>query len=180
MKTFDAVGLPNGHAFPTIAYHEPTRTLIALTRPLKAKLPGERLSFRRISETHYHPIGEFSDAASVQSFVLDPCRPSLYFLTYIWRELKAGESGGDWDGLYHFDLERHRCDRLARRGELHAAAGSGTTWLNGLLLVSNDGRGIICQAALGSSEFDFDYWVAHLNLADLGLTPITKLEATFA
>src|SRR5262249_27919722 len=107
-------------------------------------------------------------------------RPSLYFSTYIWRQLEAGKSGGDWDGLYRFDLEQHRCDRLAQRGELHAADAAGPTWLSGLLSVSNDGRGIICKAALGSSEFDFEYWVAHLNLADLSLTPITKLEATFA
>jgi len=180
MKTFDAVGLPDGHAFPMIAYHEPTTTLIALTRPLKAKLPRERLSFRRVSETQYHPIGEFSDATSVQSFALDPCRPSLYFSTYIWRQLEAGKSGGDWDGLYRFDLEQHRCDRLAQRGELHAADGPRTTLLNGLLSVGNDGRGIICQAAMGSSDSEFDYWVAHLNLADLSLTPLTKLEATFA
>jgi hypothetical protein len=179
MRSFNDVGLPDGHAFPALAYHEPTRTLIAHTRPTKALLPGERLSFRRVGETQYHPIGDFSDGVSLQSFALDPCRPSLYFSAVTWRELEPGTSAGDWDGLYRFDLEQHRCDRLAQRGDLHARE-SDETWLSGLLSVANDGKGIICQAALRRSQSDFAYWVAHLNLADLSLTAIAELEAVFA
>jgi hypothetical protein len=179
-KSFDNIGLPSGHAFPTLAYHEPTGTLIAHTRPLKAVLPGERLSFRRLSDTHYHPIGEFPDAVSIQSFVLDSTRPALYFVTFVWREREGGKAAGDWDGLYRFDLGQHRCDRLAQRGDLHAPEGERGTWLCGLLSVSNDGQGLICKAALGRSQSSFAYWVAHLNLADLRLTAITKLEAVFA
>lgn len=179
-KSFDNIGLPSGHAFPTLAYHEPTCTLIAHTRPLKAVLPGERLSFRRLGDTHYQPIGEFPEAVSIKSFVLDSTRPALYFVTFVWRELEGGESAGDWDGLYRFDLEQHRCDRLAQRGGLRAPEGDWEIWLSDLLSVSNDGRGLICIVPLGRSQSDFAYWVAHLNLADLSLTAITKLEAVFA
>jgi hypothetical protein len=179
-KSFEKLGLPTGHAFPRLAYHEPTSTLIAHTRPRKAVLPGDRLSFRRIGETHYQPIGEFPEGISISSFVLDPYRPALYFMTFAWRELDGGGWGGDWEGLYRFDLEQHRCDRLCQRGDLHSAEGDGATWLSDLLSVANDGRGLLCQAALGESQSKFAYWVARLDLADLRLTGITKLRSAFA
>jgi hypothetical protein len=179
-KSFDQVGLPNGHGFPTVAYHEPTGTLIAHTRPTRAGLPRDRLSFRRPGDPRYQPIGEFADAVSVKSFVLDSTRPVLYFVTYEFRELEGGQSAGNWDGLYRFDLERHRCARLAQPGHLHDPESNWETWIGDLLSVSNDGRGLICQATLGKSESDYAYWVAHLDLADLRLAGITKLEAVFA
>jgi hypothetical protein len=104
----------------------------------------------------------------------------LYFVTFTFSELEDGGAAGDWDGLYRFDLEKHRCDQLAWPGSLHASDGDGQTWLAGLLTVSKDGDGLICRAAMPASESSFGYWVAHLKLADLKLTTITKLEAVFA
>src|SRR5687767_5254434 len=142
-KSFEDVGLPHGHAYPRLAFHESTGTLIAHTRPLKSTLPNERLSFRRASESRYQPIGDFPDGISIESVVVDATRPALYFSTLEWQ---MGDDGpeGNWDGLYRFDLEEHRCELLARRGRLRAPDGDWETWVSELLAVTNDGRALIC------------------------------------
>lgn len=178
-KSFEEVGLPVGHAFPMLAYHEPTRSLIAHTRPVKSELPAKRLSFRRVVDPCYQPIGSFPESISIESAVLDPVSPLLYFVTFEWHMREEGP-GGDWEGLYRFDLEQHRCDRIADRNSLDALEGGWKTDISELLAVANDGKALICMSPRGQSRESLDYWVMRLDLANLRPTPITHLEAVFA
>jgi hypothetical protein len=178
-KSFEGIGLPKAHAYPQLAFHEPTQTLIAHTRPLKSRLPGDRLSFRQVGGSRYQPIGSFTEGISIDSFVIDPTRPALYFSTLAWEIGEAGPTG-NWDGLFRFDLAEHRCEELARRGRLRAPDGDGETWLSELLAVSNDGEALICNAPRGDLQRSPRYWLMRLELANLVLTPMTELEAVFA
>jgi len=114
---FGNIGLPEGHAFPRLVYHAPTGIIIAHTRPLKRRLPSERLSMRRVSETRYALIESFPPEVSVSSFALSPTAPFLYFLTETWKEI-GDTVGGDWAGLHRFNLDTRQGDMLARPGEL--------------------------------------------------------------
>src|SRR5881409_1232799 len=80
IASFTDIGLPDGHGFPRPAYHHPTRSIVAQTRPLDSRLPSSRLSVRRVNEPRYTPIGQFSAEISTSSFVLCRTLPLLYFV----------------------------------------------------------------------------------------------------
>jgi hypothetical protein len=184
-KSFSDVGLPEGYKVLRLAYHQPSRTLITHVGPIKDQPPGKRLFFRWATGARYQPIGDCPDGSSVDGFVLDPSRPALYFMTREWSELDGGKWAGDWDALYRFDLEEHRCDLLTRRGNLLPTEGYERVWLCELLSVSADGRSLFCTAGLETPRLEnggrrADYWVTRLDLASMKLEPVTELEAFWA
>jgi hypothetical protein len=184
-KSFSEVGLPDGHKRLRLAYHQPSRTLIAHVGPTKDLPPGKRLFFRWASAERYEPVDKCQDGTSVDGFVLDPSRPALYFTTHVWKELDGGKWAGDWDALYRFDLEEHRCDLLTRRGDLLPTEGYERVWLCELLSMSADGRSLFCQAGLQTPKLEnggrrADYWVTKLDLASMKLEPVTELVALWA
>jgi hypothetical protein len=147
--------------------------------------PRKRLYFRWATVTDYQPVGDFPEAVSIDSFLLDPVRPSLYFVTNTWREIDGGRWAGDWDALYRFDLEEHRCERLARRGDLPPPAGYDRVWLCDLLSVSADGLSLFFKVGRETQLLEdggtrAEYWVSKLDLADVKLETVTRLEAVFA
>jgi hypothetical protein len=182
---FEKVGLPKGHVNPTLAYHEPTASIIAQTQPLKSVLPGHRLSFRRTSETRYRPVGNFPAEISIHSFALHARLPLLYFITYVWSEHVNGPVGGNWDALHCFNLETLRSKIIAHKGELVAPAGCQSSWLRNLFSLSDDGKVLFCKAAF---QYEKDpvhshpvhSCLARLSLSDRKLEVISRLEAIFA
>jgi hypothetical protein len=178
--SFKEIGLPDGHAFPELAYHCPTGTVIAHTRPRESRLPSHRLSMRLVKDSRYSPIGDFSPAISVSSFAVCPTLPLLYFITSTWSEHENGPPGGCWEALYRFTLDTRESEVIARRGDLIAPEGYQSAWLSELLSVSGDGGTLFCKAALCSNGRPIDYCLSELVVAERKLTAITKLEAVFA
>jgi hypothetical protein len=185
-NTYHSIGLPC--APTTLAYHQPTSTLIAHAGPDDEWPPRNRLYFRRATDTRYQQIAGFADNISIDSFALDPSRPSLYLVTNAY-EVNGGEggAGGDWDGLFRFDLEQHRCEQLTRPGKLRTPAGKDLAWLSDILSVHTDGSTVFCTAGLATSDHSnlmrwqsAEYWLCELDLAGESLRPITRLEAVFA
>jgi hypothetical protein len=176
--SFNDVGLPDGHAYPELAYHQPTGSIIAHTRPRDSRLPGHRLSIRRVSESRYSVIGDFPSSISVSSFALSPALPILYFITFTWSD-RNGHVGGDWDALHRFTLDTHQSEIVARRGELVPPDHYRVAWLSELFSVSADGRTLFCKAAL-QREGSIDYCLSELSIADRKLSAITRLDAVFA
>jgi len=177
--SFSDVGLPDGHAFPELAYHQPTGSIIAHTRPRQSRLPSHRLSIRRVNETRYTAIGDFSPSISVSSFALSSLLPILYFITFGWSD-HNGTVGGDWDALYRFTLDTRRCDLVARRSELIPPDHYRSAWLSELFSVSEDGNTLFCKAALQREEGPIDYCLSELSMPSLRLAAITRLDAVFA
>jgi hypothetical protein len=178
-QEFQKIGLPDGHGFPVLAYHPATGSVLAHTRPIESRLPCRRLSLRRVTETRYRPIGDFAPSVSVESFVLHPRLPLLYFITYVWSEHTNGPVGGDWDALYRFNLNTIQSEIMARRGELFSPDGYRTTWLKELFSVSDDGNTLFCMAGLRNGE-PVHYCLSKLSIPDRKLAVITRLEAVFA
>jgi len=177
--SFEEIGLPEGHAFPELAYHHPTGAVIAHTRPRESRLPGHRLFIRGVKESRYSLIGEFPPAISVSSFAVCPILPLLYFITFSWSEFENGPPGGFWEALYQFTLDTRKSDVIARRGEL-VADGYQSAWLSELLSVSDDGGTVFCKAALCRVGQPIDYCLSEFSVAGRRLAPITKLDAVFA
>jgi hypothetical protein len=181
MKTsFEKIGLPRGHSYPKLAYHQPTASIIAQTRPLKSRLPDCRLSFRRTDETRYRPIGDFLPPISIDSFVAHARLPLLYFITYAWTEHADGTTGGNWDALHCFNLNTLQCKVVAQKGELIAPDGYESAWLRDLFSLSDDGGALFCKAAFQTREEPIPHChhcLAQLSLADLKLQIVAKLEA---
>jgi hypothetical protein len=176
--SYKDVGLPDGHSSPELAYHPPTGSIIAHTRPGESRLPSQRLSVRRASESRYTVIGDFPPAISVSSFALSHTLPILYFITFAWSE-HNGHVGGNWDALYRFDLDTHQCEVVARRDQLVPPDHYRVAWLSDLYSVSEDGRTLFCKAAL-QREGPIDYCLSELSIGNLRLAAITRLDAIFA
>jgi hypothetical protein len=176
---FNDIGLPDGHAFPQLAYHHSTGTIIAHTRPLRSRPPSQRLSTRRVNEPRYTVVGDFPPTISISSFVLSPTLPLLYFITERWREV-GDTVGGDWEGLHTFSLDTQQCDRVIQPGELMAQAPYKRAWLVGLLSVAQHGQSFFCRAALERESGAVAYWLSEVSLLDRRLTAIAKLETAFA
>jgi hypothetical protein len=178
--SFKDIGLPDGHAFPELAYHRPTGTVVVHTRPRESLLPAHRLSIRRVNESRYSPIGDFSPAISVSSFAVCPTLPLLYFITSAWSEHENGPPGGSWEALYRFTLDTRESEVIARRGNLIAPEGYRSAWLSELFSVSDDGGTLFCKAALSREGGSIDYCLCEFLIAERKLAAITKLQAVFA
>jgi hypothetical protein len=184
-KSFRDVGLPDGYKVLRLAYHQPSRTLVAHVGPIKDLPPGKRLYFRWATSEQYQPMGDCPAGTSVDGFVLDPSRPSLYFMTFAWKEMDGSRWAGDWDALYRFNLANHRCEQLTRRGELLPTEGYERVWLCETLSVSVDGRSLFCNVGLETPILEnggkrVDYWVTKLDLESLKLEAVTQLAALLA
>lgn len=189
--SFPEVGLPAEHRVVRLGYHESARTVVAQLRPAATAAPTERLFFRRDTDTRYQPIEPLTQGASVTSYVLDPRRPVLYFLAYVYRPHTDGGWSGDWDALYSFDLGQHRCERLIGSDDLPAPSECSRAWLCDFLSVGADGRSMFCTAgverpstiALKTGPVNgsrADYWVARLDLETRELTAVSELAAFWA
>jgi len=176
---FEAVGLPEGHAFPRLAFHRPTQTVIAHTRPRESPFPGERLSVRHVKERLYRSVGDFPPGISLSSFAVASKAPLLYFISFAWSEFENGPPGGDWDTLCQFRLDTSDTQILARRGELIAPQGYDRAWLSELLSADDDGVTLCCKVGL-SAGGAVEYWICELLVVQRTVTPVTRLEATFA
>lgn len=185
---FPEIGLPAEHTVVRLDYHESTRTVLAHTGPATRTPPCGRLFFRHAADAGYQPIEAPTAGTTVESFVLDPRQPVLYFLAYVYRPHADGGWLGDWDALYRFDLGEHRCERLVGPDDLPAPRGCERAWLCDLLSVGADGRGLFCRAGLQSpATFTLktgpvtgnraDYWVARLDLVTRELTAVSELAA---
>jgi len=176
---FEKIGLPRGHAYPELAFHSPTGSVIVHSRPLASPLPGRRLSLKRTNGTFYRPIGDFPQSVSTENFLLHPQLPLLYFITYIWSKHVDGPVGGDWDALYRFNLNTRKCKIVARRGELVLPDGYRRAWLCKLLSASNDGKTLFCMAGLHSARL-VHYCLSKLSLVDRKISVVSKLKTPFA
>lgn len=172
-------GLPT-RSRTTLAYHEPTRTVVAHVQPLPELPPRKRLFFRWAADSRYQPVALCPDNISIDSFAVETAGSSLFFLTHEWKTVRGKKAAsGHWDGLYCFDLNEHRAERLIGRGDLRPPAGVDETWLCTILSPGNGGGRIFCKAALMTQQCA-NYWICELELAGMRLKPITRLEAVFA
>jgi hypothetical protein len=185
MRNFSEIGLPAGTKTSGLNYHQPSRTLIAHVGPIKDAPPGKRLYCRWNTDDRYQPIGACQDGVSVENFVLDPSRPALYFITWIWEKSDDDSWSGDRDGLYRFDLETHRCDLLTRQSALLPTLGYEDVWLCEMLSVSSRGEYVFTTAGLLTTPLEnghqhVHYWLTKLELATMKLEPVTRMLATWA
>jgi hypothetical protein len=178
------IGLHGGMVHE-LGYHEPTSTVIALVGQDRMEMPANRLYFRHAGDSYYQPVATLPDGISIDSHVLDPLRPAIYFSTSRWEVMSPKSYGAYWDGLYRFDLEEHRCDRLADDGDLTGPDGCERVWISELLSASADGA-----ALFGRAGFEFpdpstggervEYWIARLNLRNNRLEKVSRLPISFA
>ena len=180
MKTrpsFEEIGLPKGHAYPELAYHPPTGSMIVHTRPLKSSLPCRRISLS-VNGKRYRQIANFPPSISVEDYLLHPKLPLLYLITYSWSMFLGKTPGGDWDALYRFNLETGKSETLASKGSLASPNDYPRVWLNQLLSVSDDGEALYCRAAFfGVKRY---YCISKLSIADRKIKIIKKLKTPFA
>lgn len=176
---FERIGLPKGHAYPQLAYHSPTGLVIAHTQPVNSPLPRRRLSLKRVNGMSYRPIADFPPSVSVESFLLHPQLPFLYFITYVWSKPVNGPVGGDWDALYRYSLNSRKCKIAARRGELVLPDGYRQAWLCELLSTTTDGKTLFCKAGLHNGKL-VDYCLCQLSIAGREISVIAKLKTPFA
>jgi hypothetical protein len=183
LESFEKNGLPKDYSYPTLAYHQPTASIIAQIRPVKSQLPGYRLFFRRTDETRYHPIGDFSPPITINSFAIHASLPLVYFVTYVWAEHTfgtVGGYGGYWDALHCFNLKTFQIKVVAQAGELIAPDSYESARLCDLFSLSDDGGTLYCKASFQTREEPIPHChhcLAQLSLADLKLEIVTKLEA---
>ncbi len=141
-RSFAEVGLPAGHAFPELAYHPAARSVIVLTCPPRDELPYRRLSIRGIAEREYRPPVSLAEDQSVSSFVCNNTSSRIFFITTLVRKVETSHGAAyssEWDALHRYDISIRKHEVIARRGELHVAAGHSSAWLNDRLGISDDG-----------------------------------------
>ena len=178
LPSYSEIGLPDGHASPELAYHRPTGSIIAHTRPRESRLPSKRLSIRHVAETRYTAIGDFPPSISASSFALSPSQPIIYFVTDVWSD-ENGTVGGNWDALHRYNVDTRQIEIVAHRGDLAPPDHYRCAWLSELFSVSEDDRILFCKAAL-QREGPIDYCLTELSIADRRLAVITKFDAVFA
>jgi hypothetical protein len=187
-KSFLEVGLPSSHIVQGLAFHKPSATLIAHMAPSEAVPHGKGLYFRWPGCPVYQPVLRLSGGTSIDSFVIDPLGPSLYFLTLTWKDrndIEVGAFSGKWEGIYRFDLAGHTIERLGGLGTLLLPKGYEEGWLCQLLSIGGNARSIICKAGLKRSSLENGAWrvnycITELNLADMRLDLLDDLVAVFA
>jgi len=177
-KSFSDLGLPDGHGFPIVAYHNLSGTIIVHTRATKGVLPSKRLFVRRVDDLRYTSVADFAANVSIDSFAVAHDSPVLYFTTISFAEIDH-EAYGDWDALYQYFITDRRCEIVAREDVLKIPHGYDRVWPCELLSVQSKAERLFVTAAFQKGSL-VEYYVAELNLSTLAIAAIARLEAVSA
>lgn len=189
---WEDIGIPEGFSPHKLLYNPPSETIIAELQSVGDEFLPNRIYTRKDGSLKYEPINDFEKLVSSESAVTPLGRPRLFYLSNRLKRTSLNLSGdrepvdgfsGDWEGLYSFDLDRRKNEKIADKNSLPIPRPYTTGWITGLVNVSADATdlyltvGLMAERPSGYSAVS--HQLARMDLATGKLHLISEMRGTF-
>jgi len=132
-RTPKSPGLPPGYTSHKLVYNNAAEMLILELRASSAFVLPTRLFTRHERSEAYEQIGTPAEDVSYKSPVTCENLPVVVF-----NSLKRGKTGGDWEGVYWFNLNTRELVVCVSREKLQLSEAHGRLWILELVSLSED------------------------------------------
>jgi len=173
-RTPKSPGLPSGYTSHKLLYSNAAEMLILELRASSAFVLPTRLFTRHKSSEAYEQIGTPAEDVSYESPVTCESLPVVVF-----NSLKRGKTGGDWEGVYAFNLNTRELVVCVSREQLQLSEAHGRLWILELVSLSEDARtlyGKIGVEKIVSSATIVYYYLAKVDLSDQQVILPSRLQ----
>lgn len=166
-------GLPSGYTSHKLLYNDIAETLILELRASSAFALPTRLFTRHKGKEAYEQIGSPAEELSYESPVTCEGFPVVVF-----NSLKWGKTGGDWEGVYSFNLNTRELVVCLSREKLQLSEAHGRLWILELVSLSEDARTLYVNIGVEkivSSGSVVHYYLAKVDLPNQQVTLLSRL-----
>jgi hypothetical protein len=176
-----AAGIPEGYSGPTLLYNAASETAVLEVHAAGETFRPARLLMRPKGAAAYEPIGNPGDEVSYESPVTCESLPVVVF-----NSMNYGKAGGDWLGVYRFDLPTREMSLCLSKDNFVVPAPYTAGWIAKILSLSNDANHAYVKTGLKrppeqegeTVKVYLDYYVARLNLKTREMELVSRLENT--
>ena len=175
-RTPKSPGLPSGYTSHRLLYNHASETLILELRASSAFILPTRLFTRHKDKEAYEQIGSPAVDVSYESPVTCESRPVVVF-----NSLKRGKTGGDWEGVYQFNLNTREFVVCLSREKLRLSEAHERLWILELVSLSEDARTLFVNIGVEkvvSGSGIVHYYLAKVDLPDQQVTLLSQLLDT--
>jgi hypothetical protein len=173
-RTPKSPGLPSGYTSHKLLYNNAAEMLILELRASSAFLLPTRLFTRRKGNEAYEQIGNPAEDVSYESPVTCAGLPIVVF-----NSLKRTKTGGDWEGVYSFNLNTRELVVCVSREKLQLSEAHGRLWIPELISLSEDARTLYVNIGVEkivSGSGIVHYYLAKVDLSDQQVTLMSRLQ----
>jgi hypothetical protein len=174
-----SVGLPAGYTSRKLLYNIAAETLVLeVRRPGSAHLLPSRLFIRHKDAEAYEPIGNPTEDIFYESPVTCERHPVVLFNSTKW---DSGQKGGDWDGVYSFNLNTQELVLCISPEKLQFSEPHGRLSIVELVSLSEDARTVYVNIGIEKTVSGggvIHYHLAKVDLADQEVRLLSRLLDT--
>jgi Clp amino terminal domain, pathogenicity island component len=166
-------GLPAGYTSHRLLYNRAAETLILELRASSAFHLPTRLFSRHKDKEAYEQIGSPAEEVSYESPVTCDSLPVVMFNSTKW-----AETGGNWDGVYSFNLNTKELKVSVSPQNLRLSEAHGRLWITELVSLSEDARTLYINIGVEkivSGGGIIHYYLAKVDLPDQAVTLLSRL-----
>ena len=170
-------GIPSGYTPHKLLFNSAAQMLIVeLRRASAMHLLPTRLFFRHKDAEVYQQIGTPGEEISYESPVTCNSLPIVIFNALKWDK---SSHGGDWDGVYSFNLNTKELAIRVSREKLRFSEPHGRMWISGLISMSEDARTLYVNVGIEKEVTGgavVNYFLATIDLQDQQLELLSPLK----
>lgn len=170
-------GIPSGYTSHKLLFNYAAQILIVeLRRTGAVHLLPTRLFFRHKSAEAYEQIGTPSEEISYESPVTCSSLPIVIFNSLRWDK---SSHGGDWDGVYCFNLDTKELEMCVSKKGLKFSEPHGRIWVAELVSLSEDASTLFANVGMEkevSGGGVVNYFLAAIRLKDQQIELLSPLR----
>ena len=173
-----SAGIPPGYTSHKLLFNSAAQMLILELRRRTSSihfLPS-RLFFRDKDAEAYEQIGNPSEEISYESPVTCSTLPIVIFNSLKWDK---GRHGGNWDGIYSFNLNTKELAICVSKGKLGFSEPHGRMWISELISMSEDARKLYVNVGIEKEVTGgtvVNYFLAIIHLPGQQLELLSPLK----
>jgi hypothetical protein len=166
-------GLPSGYTSHKLLYNSAAETLILELSASSSFLLPTRLFTRYKEKEAYEQIGSPGEDVSYESPVTCESLPIVVF-----NSLKWGKTGGDWEGVYSFNLSTKELEVCVSPQKLRFSDAHGRLCIRELVSLSEDARTLYVNIGVEKIVSDggaVHYYLAKVDFGDQQVSLLSRL-----
>lgn len=171
---WEEIAIPEGFGPYRLLYNPPSETVIAELRSIGERSFPSQLCIRKRNSPKYEPIKAYEQMVSSESAVTSLGRPLLFYISHKWTKTEEG-FGGDWEGLYSFDLQKRTHLKIADKNSLRLPSPYVEGWVSSLVDVCADASELYLTVGMMPPDKLTGFRMANYQLARMDL-PIGNIH----
>ena len=180
---WEEIGIPEGFGPYRLLYNPPSETVIAELQSIGDEFLPNQVYIRKKDSPKYEPIKGIDPMVSTESAVSSLGRPFLFYLSNKLTKRDKG-FGGDWEGLYFFDLVKRTHLKIADKESIRFPSPYVGGFVKSLVDVSADARELYLTVGMMPPDTrtgfrTVNHQLARMNLSTGNIHLVSHLKGAF-